>query len=145
MHVQQHETLYSYSPLGTLHIGDNIVVGRQHGKVRAMIDHSVGFVLCCRVDLFCTVEAAAAVGDSSASAADFHAAIGDSSASAADFHAAVGDSSASAADFHSVRPLNQGAKIDRAPPSAPVRVVGLRDVPQAGNCCNSIFETSLRC
>ncbi len=56
----------THVPSGTLRIGDNIVVGRQHGKVRAMLDHS-------------------------------------------------------------------GAKIDRAPPSAPVRVVGLRDVPQAGD------------
>ncbi len=51
---------------GTLNVGDSIVVGRQHGKVRAILDHV-------------------------------------------------------------------GAKIDRAPPSAPVRVVGLRDVPQAGD------------
>jgi translation initiation factor IF-2 len=51
---------------GTLNIGDTIVVGRQHGKVRALLDHT-------------------------------------------------------------------GTKLLHAPPSAPVWVVGLRDVPQAGD------------
>jgi hypothetical protein len=35
--------IYRFWP-GTLKIGDNIVVGRQNGKVRAMFDHSVRLV-----------------------------------------------------------------------------------------------------
>jgi hypothetical protein len=44
---------------GTLKIGDNIVVGRQHGKVRAMLDHAVS--RCCCLLLPAAAAAAAAV------------------------------------------------------------------------------------